>query len=180
LRAAELAPDDGFIRLRLAIGYYANCQTDLLQYEAEKTLAINPYDAYAMGSLGLALTFSGVWDAGTAMTERAIQSIGPNAPNLWWYASGKRHWFRGEYQEAYESFRRGYVEQLWLTHLNMAYTLASLDRLGEAKAHVAKLLKLKPGFTVREADTFFRTYCINLSFREKMAVSLRKAGLPEE
>jgi hypothetical protein len=30
LRAAELAPDDGFVRERVALGYYANCQRDLL------------------------------------------------------------------------------------------------------------------------------------------------------
>jgi class 3 adenylate cyclase/TolB-like protein len=180
LRAAELAPGDGFVRLRLAIGYFANCQTDLLQYEAEKAVALNPYDAYAIGSLGLALAFSGQWDVGTAMAEKAIRLMGASAPNLWWYAPAKRHWVRGEYQEAYDSFRRGYVESLWLTHLNMAYTLASLDRLDEAKAHVTKLLKLQPGFKIREADIFLRTYCVELSYREKMASALRKAGLPEE
>ena len=176
LRAAELAPDDGFVRLRLATGYFANCQTDLLQYEAEKALAINPHDAYAMGSLGLALTFSGRWDVGTAMTEKAIRLMGPSAPNLWWYASAKRHFFRAEYQQAYEAFRRGYVESLWLTHLNMAYTLASLNRLDEAKAHVAKLLKLAPGLTVREADSFFRTYCIDFSFRERNRFLIPRAN----
>jgi adenylate cyclase len=180
LRAAELAPDDVFVRVRLAIGYFANCQTDLLQYEAEKAIALNPYDAYAIGSLGLGLAFSGQWDVGAGMAEKAIRLMGASAPNLWWYAPAKRHWFRGEYQEAYNAFRRGYVERLWLSHFNMAYTLASLDRLDEAKAHVAKLLELEPGFTIREADLFFRTYCIELSYREKMAGALRKAGLPEE
>ncbi|OKO79042.1 hypothetical protein AC630_18110 [Bradyrhizobium sp. AS23.2] len=180
LRAAELAPDDGFVRSRLAIGYFANCQTDLLQYEAERAIALNPYDAYAIGSLGLALAFSGQWDVGAGMAEKAIRLMGASAPNLWWYAPAKRHWLRGEHQEAYNAFRRGYVERLWLSHLNMAYTLASLDRLDEARAHIAKLLELEPGFTIREADIFFRTYCIELSFREKTAEALRKAGLPEE
>jgi class 3 adenylate cyclase/TolB-like protein len=180
LRAAELAPDDGFVRFRLATGYFANCQTDLLQYEAERAISLNPYDAYAIGTLGLGLAFSGHWDVGAAMAEKALRLMGASAPSLWWYAPAKRHWFRGEYHEAYEAFRRGYVERLWLSHLNMAYTLASLDRLDEAKAHVTKLLKLEPGFSIREADSFFRTYCLELSFREKMSGALRKAGLPEE
>ncbi|MGM4874772.1 adenylate/guanylate cyclase domain-containing protein [Bradyrhizobium sp. 956_D2_N1_5] len=180
LRAAELAPDDSFVRFRLAIGYFANCQTDLLQYEAERAIALNPYDAYAIGSLGLSLAFSGHWDAGAAMAEKALGLMGASAPSLWWYAPAKRHWSRGEHQEAYETFRRGYVEGLWLSHLNMAYALASLDRLDEAKAHVTKLLKLEPEFSIREANSFFRTYCLEPSFREKMASALRKAGLPEE
>lgn len=180
LRAAELSPDDGFVRFRLAIGFFTNCQTDLLQYEAERAISLNPYDAYAIGSLGLALAFSGQWDVGSAMAEKALGLMGPNAPRLWWYAPAKRHWFRGEYQEAYEAFRRGYVEGLWLSHLNMAYALASLDRLDEAKEHVSRLLTLEPSFSVREADSFFRAYCLEVSFREKMAGALRKAGLPEE
>jgi hypothetical protein len=36
----------------------------------------------------------------------------------------------------------------------MAYMLPSLGRIDEAKAHVATLLKMKPGFTIREANAY--------------------------
>jgi hypothetical protein len=54
--------------------------------------------------------------------------MGRNAWFIWLYAPAKRHWLRGEYQEAYEAFRHAYVGDLWLTHLDMAYTLPFLDR----------------------------------------------------
>ena len=41
---------------------------------------------------------------------------------------------------------KSYVEQLWISHLHMAYTLPFLDRTKEARAHVATLLKMRPGF----------------------------------
>jgi hypothetical protein len=46
--------------------------------------------------------------------------------------AGEAHWFREEYQEAYEAFQRSYVESIWLAHLDLAYTLPFLERTDEA------------------------------------------------
>ena len=86
---------------------------------------------------------------------------------------------RGEYQQAYEDFQKSYVEQLWLSHLDLAYTLPLLGRIDEAKAEAAALLKMRPGFTVTDADAYYRMWCFEPSFREKMRGALRQAGLPE-
>jgi len=79
---------------------------------------------------------------------------------------------------ALDAFRQAFVEQLWLSHLQMAYTLPFLDRTDEAKAHVASILKLSPGFTIREADAYYAMWCFPQPYREKMRGALRKAGLP--
>ena len=42
-----------------------------------------------------------------------------------------------------------------------------------------KLLKLRPDFTIREADAFYRMYCFSPEYIEKMNGALRQAGLPE-
>jgi tetratricopeptide (TPR) repeat protein len=91
----------------------------------------------------------------------------------------KRHWFRGEYQEAYEAFQRSYVDSIWLSHLDLAYALPFLGRIDEAKAHVATVLKMYPSMTIREADAFYKVTCFEPAYREKMAGALRQAGLPE-
>ena len=77
------------------------------------------------------------------------------------------------------TFRQSYVEHLWLSHLHLAYTLPLPGRTDEAKAHVAVLLKMRPAFTVREADAYYKTWCFSVAFREKMRQALRVAGLPE-
>ena len=97
----------------------------------------------------------------------------------WWWAIAKRHWFRDEYRPALDAFRQAFVEQLWLSHLQMAYTLPLLDRTDEAKAHVASILRLSPGFTVRDADAYYSMWCFSPPYREKMRDALRTAGLPE-
>jgi TolB-like protein/tetratricopeptide (TPR) repeat protein len=179
LRAVDLAPQDAGAQSQLAFGFHAECQLDRFRIEAEKAVALNPYDAENLGWLGINLAFSGFWDEGTAFAEKAIKLRGPAASPQWWLAPAKRHWFRGEYQEAYDAFQRSYQEWFWLSHLDLAYTLPFLGRLDEAKAHVATLLKMYPTMSIAEADAFYRLFCFEPAFREKMARALRQAGLPE-
>ncbi len=75
-------------------------------------------------------------------------------------------------------FANPYVEQLWLSHLHMAYTLPFLDRIEEARSHVATLTRMRPHFTVREADAYYKMWCFAPPYREKMREALLLAGLP--
>jgi adenylate cyclase len=179
VRAVDLAPHDAGAQNMLAHGYEAKCQSDRFRIEAEKAVALNPYDADNIGWLGIYLAFSGFWDEGTALAEKAIKLTGPAASPFWWLAPAKRHWVRGEYPEAYDDFQRSYVESFWLSHLDLAYTLPFLGRVDDAQAHVATLLKMYPTMSVAEADAFYRLLCFEPAFREKMARGLRQAGLPE-
>src|SRR5271166_3217634 len=179
VRAADLAPQDARAQSMLAHGYHAECQLDRFRIEAEKAVALNPYDTDNIGWLGILLAFSGFWDEGTAFAEKAIKLKGPAASPFWWLAPAKRHWLRGEYQEAYDAFQHSYLEWYWLSHLDLAYTLPFLGRTDEAKAHVATLLKMYPTMSVAEADAYYRLLCFEPAFREKMARALRQAGLPE-
>src|SRR5271165_2825926 len=179
VRAVDLAPQDARAQSMLAHGYHAECQLDRFRIEAEKAVALNPYDTDNIGWLGILLAFSGFWDEGTAFAEKAIKLKGPAASPFWWLAPAKRHWLRGEYQEAYDAFQHSYLEWYWLSHLDLAYTLPFLGRTDEAKAHVATLLKMYPTMSVAEADAYYRLLCFEPAFREKMARALRQAGLPE-
>ena len=170
---------DGRAQHYVAMGYFAACQADRVLVEAEKAAALNPYDANALGLLGLWVAFTGHWDEGTALAEKALKLAGPSAVPIWWWPKAKRAWFRGDYPEAYEAFQRAYIESFWLSHLDLAYTLPFLGRVDEAKQHVAALLKMYPTMTIREADAFYKLVCFDAAYREKMAGALRQAGLPE-
>ena len=161
------------------MGYFATCEADRVLVEAEKAAALNPYNADVLGDLGLFVAFTGHWDEGTALAEKALKLAGPSAVPIWWWPKAKRAWFRGDYPEAYEAFQRAYIESFWLSHLDLAYTLPFLGRIDEAKQHVAALLKMYPTMTIREADAFYKLVCFDAAYREKMAGALRQAGLPE-
>jgi adenylate cyclase len=53
LRARDLAPLDTGVQLSVAAGYFATCQPERVQVEAEKAAALAPYDPGNLGSLGL-------------------------------------------------------------------------------------------------------------------------------
>jgi adenylate cyclase len=179
LRALDLAPLSGHAQYYVALGYYATCNADRVRIEAEKAAALNPYNAAVLGSLGLFVAFTGHWDDGKALAEKAMKLAGPTAVPVWWWPAAKQAWFRGEYQVAYEDFQRAYIESFWLSHLDLAYTLPFLGRVDEAKQHVAELLKMYPTMTISEADAFYKLVCFDPAYREKMAGALRQAGLPE-
>jgi adenylate cyclase len=179
LHAQDLAPLSGHAQYYVALGYYATCNADRVRIEAEKAAALNPYNAGMLGGLSLYVAFTGHWDEGNALAEKALKLAGPSAVPVWWWPKAKRAWFRGDYPEAYEAFQRAYIESFWLSHLDLAYTLPFLGRVDEAKQHVAELLKMYPTMTIREADAFYKLVCFDPAYREKMAGALRQAGLPE-
>jgi len=178
-RAVEIAPNDAFVRGLVARAAWMACQPDLVRIESLRAIALNPYDSQNLGPLGNYMAYVGFWDEGVAIADKGITLTAPATPRWWLWAIAKRAWLRGDHQLALDTFRQSYVEQLWLSHLQLAYTLPLLGRTDEAKAHVAVLLKMRPAFTVWEADAYYKTWCFSAPFREKMRQALRVAGLPE-
>jgi TolB-like protein len=178
-RAVEIAPNDAFVRGLVARAAWMACQPDLLRIETMRAIELNPNDPQNLGPLGNLMAYSGFWDEGAALAEKAIALTAPSTPRWWWWALAKRGWAHEDYEQAFSAFRQSYVEQLWISHLHMAYTLPFLGRTKEAGAHVATLLRMRPGFTVREADAYYKMWCFAPSYRERMCDALRSAGLTD-
>lgn len=178
-RAVEIAPNDAFVRGQVARAAWMANQPDLLRIETMRAFELNPNDPQNLGPLGNLMAYAGFWDEGVALAERGIALTSPSTPRWWWWASAKRAFAHGNYAQAFDAFRQSYVEQLWISHLHMAYTLPFLGRTNEAAAHVVTLLKMRPGFTIREAEAYYKMWCFAPSYREKMCEGLRTARLPE-
>ena len=179
LRSKELAPDDVEVQGGFAFGNFARCDVDRVRVEVAKTIALNPYSAFSLGWVGRLLAYVGDWDEGVAMTQKAIRLAGPAAFPSWWTPSAMRHFDRGEYQAAYDDFQRAYIESLWTSHLHLAYTLVYVGRIDEAKAQLKTAQAQFPILSVREADGYFKIYCISKPYRDKVVAALRQLGLPE-
>lgn len=177
-RAVEIAPNDAFVRGLVARAAWMAGQPDLLRIETMRAIELNPNDPQNLGPLGNLMAYAGFWDEGVALAEKGIALTAPSTPRWWWWASAKRAFAFEDYAGAFDAFRKSYVEQLWISHLHMAYTLPFLDRAAEAKAHAATLLKMRPGFSIREADTYYKMWCFAPFYRERMCEALAIAGLP--
>jgi adenylate cyclase len=179
-RAVELAPSSGQAHLALFTAYNVTCETERMRVEADRVLAINPNDAVALGVMGNMLAFVGMWDYGRQLAEKGIRLAGPAAPRWWWEAVAKDYYRKGEYDKALEYFRRSYVLQYWLNHLHLAYTLPYLGRIDEAQAQIPILLKLKPDISINTVDRFYKMFCFQTDFIERVEKALRLTGLREE
>jgi tetratricopeptide (TPR) repeat protein len=132
-RAIEIAPNDAFVRGLVARAAWMACQPDLLRIETMRAIALNPNDPQNLGPLGNLLAYTGSWDEGVSLAEKGIALTAPGTPRWWRWVIAKRSWARGQYQLAFDTFRESYIEQLWLSHVQMACTLPFLDRTDEAK-----------------------------------------------
>jgi tetratricopeptide (TPR) repeat protein len=120
-RAIELAPNDAFVRRIAARAAWMACQPDQVRIETRRAIALNSNDPQNLGPLGTIMAASGFWDEGVSIAEKGIALTAPSTP-LVVGGIAKRHWFRSEYPSALDAFRQAFVEQLWLSHLQMAYT----------------------------------------------------------
>ena len=179
-RAVDLAPESAFAHFAMFVAYYVTCQPERMRLEAERVLAINPNDAALLGPMGNDLAYAGLWDLGVQLAEKGLALAGPSAPRWWWWAAAKNYYLKGQYEEALEYFRRSYVEQNWLDHLHLAYTLPHVGKIQEARAEIPILMKLKPSISVQEADRYYSLWRFDQDFRDKMTTALRPAGLREE
>ena len=179
LKAVDLLPNDGFARKTLANAYYVTCQRDRIRIESQRAVDLSPNDPSVLGPLGTFLAFSGDWDAGAALVERAIDLIAPANPRWWWRSLGDRQWLRGEYQQAYDSFQRGYVEQNWVSHMELAKTLPFLGRIDEARAEIATIQRTKLNFSMRDVRDYLHAWCFADDYINRVEVTLRDVGLAQ-
>jgi adenylate cyclase len=179
LKAVDLLPNDGFARKTLANAYYVTCQRDRIRIESQRAVDLSPNDPSVLGPLGTFLAFSGDWDAGAALVERAIDLIAPANPRWWWRSLGDREWLRGEYQQAYNLFQRSYVEQNWVSHMELAKTLPFLGRMDEARAEIVTIRRMKPDFSIRDVRDYLHSWCFADDYINRVEAILHDVGLTE-
>lgn len=66
---------------------------------AERAMALNPRNSHTRAYLGLLIAFSGEWDRGLALVQRAM-ALNPHLPDWCHLPSFYNHYRKGEYQKA--------------------------------------------------------------------------------
>lgn len=162
----------------MAQAYLTNCNSDLLHESVNRSLSANPNDPALLGSLGNFLAFSGKWEEGVKLVQRAIE-LDPKHVKKWWYfALAKDQYRQGAYSDAYDYFLKGFDESNWLSHLQLTYTLPHLERYEDAENSLRKLQKMAPGLTLEHVLEFYKGYCFDENFLEKMRSALNRVGMP--
>jgi class 3 adenylate cyclase/TolB-like protein/tetratricopeptide (TPR) repeat protein len=179
-KAVNLAPNSAEAHYALAEAHYYNDNQTQFLAEVAKVLELNPNDAGNISWLGTLMAFSGRWDEGGALVEKALafnpSVVSPSSR----YALAKAHYDRGEYAEALEDFQPIWAAWpgYWVNDLNRAYLYADWGKQEEAGKAAAALMEQLPDFVVEDAADFYRRLRFQEAYIDKMVRALKKAGLP--
>jgi len=170
---------DSSIYWGMAQSFITACHADKLQAAVEKGLQINPNDPSLLASFGNWLAYSGFWEQGVSMVNRALELEPRRYKKFWLFAPAKHHYNLGDFQSAYDGFMRAYNDRNWLSHLQLAYTLPYLGRIEEARTEVARVAELFPSMSRMAARQFYRNFCFKDDYIEKMDTALAMTGMKE-
>ena len=156
--------------------YLLKKQHDMAISEGERAIALNPNSATGYVLLAATYRFSGRAKEGIPLLKKAIR-LEPYAPSFYYYQLGMAYNFTGHYDEAIavlkKALKRTPDQQISLIGLTVAYSLA--DRMEEARATAAELLRVNPKFSVAYLEK--RTPYKYEADLELSMGAMRKAGL---
>jgi adenylate cyclase len=178
-RAALAAGAEDANVLGLAGFVIALLESDLVTAREafERALALSPSNAVALGFGAIALVWGGDGERAIEWAERALR-LSPFDPLRYGplNALAIAHFLAGRFEAAADASRRATQvnPRFSLLYVMLAASLVRLGRMAEAKAAVARVLALEPGF---RTQAYIQT--VGPGVGTAVAEACREAGLPD-
>jgi tetratricopeptide (TPR) repeat protein len=173
--AISLAPNSSGGHHALALAHWFRGSVDDCVATFRMALALNPNDTEIMADFGLRLAVLTRWDEAIPLVEESFRRNPCQAPTfrmafVFW------HYCEGRHEEALREVRQVGGADVVYPHMAAAAAAAELGRQDEARAAVAEIERVAPGYGKRlEADLVARNAHPHLI--ALLTASLRKAGL---
>jgi TolB-like protein/Flp pilus assembly protein TadD/predicted Ser/Thr protein kinase len=173
-RAVSIAHSNHFAWLALAQALFFRKEFDPFLDAAERAIALNPMDGSTVEYLGHLIAFSGNWERGCELAERARQ-LNPNHPSWYWAVPFLDAYRKGDYVSARGFLLKGNPQKNYLMHALLAAVQGQLGENEEAARHLRKVLEMMPNFPLIGRSEFSKWYLPDLV--DHLMDGLRKAGL---
>ncbi|WP_018260711.1 adenylate/guanylate cyclase domain-containing protein [Methylobacterium sp. WSM2598] len=177
-----LYPNDAVALVIKGDVYRARRQFDSARSMYEAAIASNRNYAVAHDLKGHVSTLTGKAHEAIPNVLQAIR-LSPRDPllDVWYYHICHAHTHQRHWEEAVSWCNKSVaISPNWLPYIDLAAAYGWLGRQAEAKAAVAEVLKLMPGYTVQKwANAGWSDNPIFLEEYKYIIDGLRKAGLPE-
>ena len=173
-KAMEAAPSNQLASLALATVRYFRREFQAFRSEAERAIALNPIEGHTLAYLGIYVAYSGEWERGCALTERA-RSLNSNSPGWYWFAHTYNAYRQGDYRAALDFALKMNLPGFWRAHLALAAIYGQLGEIEAARSAVRDLLALRPNFAATARQELEKQWQPDLA--EHVLDGLRKAGL---
>lgn len=182
-RVLAAAPSHAYAHLVKGGVHRSRKQTQAALDEVESAIRYDRNFAMAYGDMGITKIQLGRSEEAFAPIETAIR-LSPRDPlsNVWYYWICHAHEHLAQDAKAIEWCRKSVaIAPLWFAYVNLAASYAYTGQDAEARAAVAELLKLMPGYTVKQwASTPYSNNPVWMAQYARITEGLRKAGLPEK
>jgi adenylate cyclase len=177
-RAIDLDTTSGWAHWALGRVLYFRHDLEGFRSEAERAVALAPNEAMLLGGVGAHLCYSGSWERGFEILERAI-ALNPHH-QTWYHIPYFYDAYRqGHDKDSLAAARRMNMPGFFWKQLMLAAAYGQLDMASEATGAVATLRELYPGYTIQMMIEFHTMWNFEDDVIARMADGLRKAGLPE-
>jgi non-specific serine/threonine protein kinase len=166
--------------------YHALAQASFFQHDlsafgpaAERAIALNPLDGGTVAYMGILIAYSGDWERGVEIADRAI-NLNPHHPGWYRFAAFYNCYRKGADADALEIGQRLALGMptYYYSHLALAVAHAQLGHLEAARAALAEAVKLVPDFAAAVPREMEKWLHWNPELRARIAEGLGKAGAP--
>jgi TolB-like protein/Flp pilus assembly protein TadD len=178
-RAVELEPDSSLCLMRLAFVLSLLSRDDEARATGVAGVQTNPCDPVARATYGEVLSRAGLHPEGVDELRLAI-SLDPFHPPFWRATLGRALLLAGHPEEALVELRKCIIRAADYRpcHSSMVVACVETGRLDDARAAMQEVLRLRPGWVIRDYDGVF-------GFRrqadtERFLAAFRIAGMPEK
>ena len=173
-RAVELAPSSAFAHAALAAAFFFRRELPAFRSAGERAISLNRMEGYTTAFLGMMFAFSGDWERGRVLMERATQ-LNPHHPGWYWFPGILDAYRQGDGQRALQALLKVNMPQLWTLQMASVVVHSQLGDLEKARTELQKLVAARPDFGTAPLDYLEKWWQPELV--EQMMGDLRKAGL---
>jgi serine/threonine protein kinase/tetratricopeptide (TPR) repeat protein len=173
-RAVDIAPSNHLAHAALATTLFFLHELGAFRASAERSLALNSMDGLTGAYLGFQIAYSGDWERGCALAERAMQ-LNPNHPGWYWFPLVLNAYRQRDYQGALDLALKINMPGFWRTQLMLAVSNAQLGNQDAARKAAQELVKIRSDFAVVGRTELQKWWDPELV--EQLLEGLRNAGL---
>jgi TolB-like protein len=173
-RAVEIAPSNHLAYHALASTQFFRREFQAFRNSAERAVSLNPMDGFTAAYLGFLIAYSGNWERGCALAERARQ-LNPHHPGWYWFPSFFDAYRKSDYCGALDVALKVNMPSFWRTYFALATAYGQLGEREAADNAVRELLALRPNFPMIAREELGKMWDPELV--EHLIDGLRKAGL---
>ena len=177
-RAIDLDATFEWSRFHLAKVAFYRHNMPLFHSEIDRALQLLPNDATMLAAVGHFLSYSGGWERGISLMDKAI-ALNPHHHTWYHFPYFYDAYRQGKDDEALAAALKLDMPGFFWTHQVLAASYAQVGMMDEAAEAVSTLQELYPGYSIQTMTEMHRLWNYEDDVIDRLADGLRRAGLPE-